>query len=64
MTRLQKVRHRIGHMAHWAHEPSHLVYLAAVGWEAHGLYGLAAWACLGISIVGHFMSYEVPAVEL
>jgi hypothetical protein len=62
MTRLQALRHRLGHAAHWAHEPSHLLYLGAVAWEAHGVYGMAAAACLVISLASHLMGYEGPSI--
>lgn len=62
MTRLEALRHRLGHAAHWAHEPSHLLYLGAVAWEAHGWYGAAALICLIVSIVSHLMGYEGPTI--
>ena len=64
MTRLHDLRLRLAHLAHWAHEPSHLLYLGAVGWEAHGLYAIMAWLCLGVSVVGHMLSYSAPAEML
>lgn len=44
-------KHTLVHISHKAHEPAHLVYLAMVGWEAHGLYGIAALVCLGIGVL-------------
>lgn len=53
------MKERLKHWAAWltckAHEPAHLVYFAAVGFEAHGGYAIAALVCLALGIFGYLL---------
>lgn len=50
-----KPRERLQHVSKRLSEPSHLLYLGFVGYEAHGYYGMAAIVCLVVSVV-HYVS--------
>lgn len=53
-----KVKHFLGKTFHPVHYSAHLVYFAAVAFEGHGIYAMAAGGLFFVTVLGIVLGEE------